>query len=469
MADAIDRPSELRVNAYDGAGSPVATLTNARFGFKQRAVGPSWFMAPEEPADERDWRHPDVGWGLVLPDRDDLPPAAKARGEDLPDCLRALVADRGGAPILRSRPDLQVSFLRRYYEDGTAQDLSAQAPNPGVAPGRIPQYLLIWASPAQVPWALQYVLNMSNFVGRLDLTGEPLENYVSALLSGFAHQPPDPKAPVLWSVDHGHPDITWLMARGLGAKLKERMTADPDLKDGLRWFGDGGAQIGELAAALSARRPGLVVTTSHGMTGPLGEPEVMRAQLGGLVDDDCKVLTAAELGSWDAYGAIWYAHACCSAGSDTETRYAQLLPAEDPVGRMLAAAAAAAGAMVSPLPQTLLGAPRPLAAFLGHVEPTFDWTLRDPRNGQLLTQMLQRALYNDLYRTGPATPIGLAVARVFRESGAYYAAWRESQIDVNAGIGSAQNWALYNQLVAMDRQTLVIIGDPTVGLPRLSP
>jgi hypothetical protein len=45
---------------------------------------------------------------------------------------------------------------------------------------------------------------------------------------------------------------------------------------------------------------------------------------------------------------------------------------------MLKNIAATAGARISPLPRALLGAEKPLRAFVGHVEPTFDWTLRDP-------------------------------------------------------------------------------------------
>jgi hypothetical protein len=45
----------------------------------------------------------------------------------------------------------------------------------------------------------------------------------------------------------------------------------------------------------------------------------------------------------------------------------------------------------------LLGAERPLRAFVGHVEPTFDWTLRDPTNKQVLTHVMCAALYDKLY------------------------------------------------------------------------
>jgi hypothetical protein len=50
-----------------------------------------------------------------------------------------------------------------------------QVPRPGLGDGKTPQYLLIYGSPAEIPWAVQYALNMSTYVGRLDLEGPALE------------------------------------------------------------------------------------------------------------------------------------------------------------------------------------------------------------------------------------------------------------------------------------------------------
>src|SRR5882672_8495941 len=146
----IERPIELRVNAWNGEAAPAQELpTRTPWAQKQNLVARTQWLSPAAPVDIRDWHHPDVGWGVVLPDNDDLTPKAKAMAEDAP-LLRPLLEKRLGAPVLRWRPELGGGYLRRYYEDGSAQDLSAQAPNPGTAKGRIPQYLLIVASPEQI-------------------------------------------------------------------------------------------------------------------------------------------------------------------------------------------------------------------------------------------------------------------------------------------------------------------------------
>jgi hypothetical protein len=115
-----------------------------------------------------------------------------------------------------------------------------------------------------------------------------------------------------------------------------------------------------------------------------------------------------------------------------------------------------------------LGAKRPLGAFVGHVEPTFNWTLRDPRNKQVLTSALVRALYNRLFAT-PPEPIGLALERSYDLVGELFTEWASAVEQVNAGESSARAAATLSQLTALDRQSMVVLGDPTVALPPLPP
>lgn len=38
---------------------------------------------------------------------------------------------------------------------------------------------------------------------------------------------------------------------------------------------------------------------------------------------------------------------------------------------------------------------------------------------------------------------------------------------INDNVAGMRDWALYRKLAAMDRQTTVILGDPTVAMPPL--
>jgi hypothetical protein len=243
---------------------------------------------------------------------------------------------------------------------------------------------------------------------------------------------------------------------------------DGDLSRRVGLFG-ADATAARLLQTLGAVHPALVVTTSHGMTGPLDKPELMAAQLGVPVDVERKPLDIdALLKAWSPNGAIWYAHACCSAGSDAPSSFADLLDAGSDVTKVLRGVADGCGARVAPLAQRLLGAPQPLRAFVGHVEPTFDWTLRDPETGQPLTYTLQTALYDKLYAPGDPRPIGWVLAQVFADASAMLGLWARALAAFNKHAPHSREWALYRQLTALDRQHTVILGDPTVALPSIS-
>ncbi len=119
---------------------------------------------------------------------------------------------------------------------------------------------------------------------------------------------------------------------------------------------------------------------------------------------------------------------------------------------------------MAPLPEALLGAPSPLRAFVGHVEPTFDWTLQHPRTGQILTNSTRRALYDRLYQP---YPIGYALDELRRQATQLKAFLTAAKGRV--GKDGAKEELLALQLTASDRESLVILGDPTAVLPELTP
>jgi hypothetical protein len=146
--------------------------------------------------------------------------------------------------------------------------------------GKTPQYLLIYGSPAEIPWAVQYELNMFTYVGRLDLEGPALEkNYVNALLSDWEGQSCDPRSPVVRSVDHGAPDITFLMARAIADRVWTKMAADRDLTRGVH-LADRSASRALLAATLAERTPALLLTTSSHVDDDLSSPSTLKGVRG---------------------------------------------------------------------------------------------------------------------------------------------------------------------------------------------
>jgi hypothetical protein len=436
-----------------------------RWSLRTTPVAIERMLRPPEPPDPRNWRDPRVGWALVTFEQPGFTDAQYAANEDLCAALRALVAHRGNDVVLRFRPasGQRFTMLRDYRH---RKDVDISAAPVGSAPGSIPRYLLLVGRPVagELPWSLQYVLNASRCAGRLPFhptTEEPrLAPYVNACLDGWAGQAPDPHATLTWAVDHHPGDITSLMRHAIAEPLGAKYRDDGDLKAKATRLAGAEATHAALLDALATKRPGVIVTTSHGMTGPLHDPDRMAAQLGLPVDQGHAVLPLADLlAAWQPAGAVWYSHACCGAGADDGSVFVPLFEEDTPARRVLAAVGAL-GAQVAPLPLALLGASRPARAFIGFVEPTFDWTLRQPTTGQFLTAGLVNALYDELYL---GAPLGHAFRGWFGPMATHYAAWDSGKRAYDGG-DAAKAALLYHNLAARNIQTLVLLGDPAVTL-----
>jgi hypothetical protein len=466
--EALAPASELRADAWCGVSASGAfAQTSLGWAMRRDLPGPTQPLAPAA-VDLADWQHPAVGWGVVLPDRDDVPAADKASGADAPEAIRALLAARGHAPVLRYHPLLRNEKLRRYDSKGRASDLSYAGAR-GTAPNAIPRYLLIVGSPVEIPWNAQYRMQTEAFVGRLDLDPAGLERYVECLLANWEDAAIDTRRPVLWAADHGFPDITRLMRRCIADCIHERLVQDPDHEFDMAggFLSDEMGTQKALSAALVARHPAFVLTSSHGATFPLDDPAAMAAQLGVPIDHNRTVLDIAQLThDWSSHGAIWYAHACCSAGADAESKFEGIVGSDSTLGKTLAGIAEV-GACTAPLPRRLLGGSHPLRAFIGHVEPTFDWTLRDPITGQVTTHHVVDMLYNQLHLAN-RPPVGLALSTYFRAVAGLLQDYLSALDAVDEHQPNAQQRARRAKLLAFDRLAMVLLGDPTVRLPHAS-
>ncbi len=459
-------PSRLALNAWDGGDGPVeADVAASSYAFARRPLGLDrrQFLGPPTLADPADWRDLRVGWGVILPDVAvaDLPIVEQAAAADIPE-LAPLLAARPGAAVFRYRKDHPGTHLQRCLSDGTVKDIDIGGSMRGAAPGQLPGYLTIVAMPDAVPWALQGRLSTRAAVGRLPLAGPALANYITHLLGEWDGASARRDAAVVWAVDWGEQDITRLLRRSIADRVAALLKGDPDLTT--TYLDGGGTDDQGLAAALSdtlaQATPGLIVTTSHGATMVKEGQDVLRRTLGLPLDNHRQLVQpAALLGSWQPDGAIWYAHSCCGAGSSKLSEYVELV-AGDPRVVPLLEGVSALGETVAPLPLALLGADKPARAFIGHVKPTFDWTVRSPSTGQFLTDTLAHCLYDELYQ--PGRPVGLSMNSWYSGAGTLLATWDDANTALKAGEVKAE--LLGALLAARDRLGQVILGDPTVVL-----
>lgn len=459
---------ELSINAWTGQPIPPAGQAGDwKAWLWSRESVPPLTLAADEPVDLRNWQDPQVGWGLLLSEDPDVPASDKARALDAPEPIRRLLDSRPGSPVFRYSDAIWArGSLARYYEDGTSQEIGLTDGVRGTGRGALPFYLLMVGAPTVIPWEVQYRLNLPCCVGRLDLPEPDLANYVDHLLRGWQDSSASAQRPVVWSTDHGARDITHLMRIAIADPVLGCLRGDDQIGNRARGLGPGDATSEQLIASLAEQNPALVVTTSHGMTGPLDDPAEMEKNLGLLVDSTHTMLdTGALLSEWAPDGTIWYAHACCSAGADSRTRYEGLVREGSAVDQVLKGVAAA-GPRVSPLPTRLLSAAKPARAFIGHVEPTFNWTLQRPETRQITTESITNALYNRMYRKDPE-PVGLAFRSFYNTVGQLLASWEMSMRRVGDGDFDARQPAMRSRLTALDRQSLVLLGDPTVALPKL--
>lgn len=456
MTDTL--PPDIAINAWAGSAARSDLSDRAdRWGARRGLPTSQLAMDLGAPSNPLDWTSSDVGYGVLLADtpQDD---ATKALGLDAPQAVQDLMEARPGTVMLRWRKELDTRYIRRYFPDGTWQEPKVGLSVFGTGVGQLPRYVTIIGGPEQVPWSVQYAFETRHAVGRLPLDDAGLGNYIEALLSGFPHQDVDMRAPLMWTVSHAG-DITAEMRAVISTPLEAALT-DPQLPR-FEHLVDDSATAAELTARLTAAKPALVVTSSHGLAE--GSEEVLRHGLGLPVDKSHTAVALDNLVAAMPSGAVWYSQACCSAGSDGLSKYGGLLAP----GAVLDIVenVAALGSTIAPAVLTLLGRKRPIRGFLGHVEPTFDWTLRDAETGQGLGGLIVEGVSTNLYA---GQPLGYALNDYRAGVGVLHGDWQHLNDRLNNADVTVRKALTRTRLTALDRQSLVLLGDPTATLPDLA-
>ena len=461
--DDVVLPAKVQIDAWPGAPAEGFLADQAQNWGSRRGLPPGQEpLAFGKPVDPTKWEDDDVGYGILLADTADKAWAKeKLTGAIAPAAIQELLAARPKTQLLYWNPDLTDVYLRRYYEDRSASDWQIGLTPFGIAKDRLPRYVLIVGTPEQIPWSVQYSLSIRHAVGRLPFDGHDLDSYVTAMLDGedgWASDPTDVTAPVVWTVDRGAGDITRLMRSTLTAPLVKAFTGT---LPGLKTIDDRQATGAGLVAALAAK-PTVVITSSHGAT-PL-EESTLRRVLGLPIDVGEVLVPLSDLAASMPAGSVWFAQACCSAGSSAESSYAGLL-AEGTTARAAVDAVASLGSTVAPAALALLKREHPVRAVFGHVEPTFDWTLKDEETKQKFGGDIVTALSSNLHH---GQPLGLTFAAYREGVGTLTTRWVKLSDRLNRDHDVSVLRAMTRlRLTAWDRQSLVLLGDPTVRIPPL--
>jgi hypothetical protein len=76
-------PTSITLNAFTGENLEVSGALASRgnrWGGKGEELAKQAPLAPDEEVSPTKWEHEDIGWGVVLTDREDVSAADKARG-----------------------------------------------------------------------------------------------------------------------------------------------------------------------------------------------------------------------------------------------------------------------------------------------------------------------------------------------------------------------------------------------------
>ncbi len=257
--------------------------------------------------------------------------------------------------------------------------------------------------------------------------------------------------------------MTHVMFKTASERLYEAFRSDEDLRRNAQLLYGACATIEKLGVALTDRRPGLLVTTSHGSMNLTGNRLADSRSLGVPMDQEQRLLDyQGLLSAWQPDGAIWFAQACCSAGSTGVNPYEGLVHRSSNLHVTLDNISKTMKSRTAPLPRALLAPKKPLRTFIGHVGPTFDRTMIDPSNHQKLMDF-RPSLYRNLFQF---QPVARAMREHFAAMGSLFRVDQRIAREVNAGEPGSRERQRDVRLRSMDLSSMVILGDPTVALPK---
>ncbi len=331
-----------------------------------------------------------TGWGVIF--AEDYPTAAYNH--------EALLSGDGLGLLLKHRQAQATQENEKYYRQciykpgqDKAKFLKAhRVPTSGpVDPDRgMPYYLLIVGDPATIPYEFQYQLDVQYAVGRIYFDKlSDYAHYAQSVVRAETEQLQRSKTIQFWGVSNKCDAATQLSAKSLINPLNDWAT-----KEQSDW--NSNLLIGETATKANLDRifnqsdskPALLLTASHGVGYPIGDPR-QRDYQGALVtqdwlrsdgapDPEQHLFAAADIqANADIHGLIAFHFACYGLGTPQRNNFQQR--DNETVGKALAEQP-----LISKLPQALLSHEKGGAlAVIGHVDRAFSDSFKFRRQEQL--------------------------------------------------------------------------------------
>ena len=406
-----------------------------------------------------------AGWGIVLPYEDsDVAPKAAAIQAALQPLLERRRSLTGG-PV-------KIYAGRAGYRPGeTASDFLARydaRPSDPVDPRKVPYYLLLIGTPEEIPFHVQYQLDVQYAVGRIDF-GDNLEAYARYARSVVAAETggDSPARQVtFFAPTHPGDPMTQNSAASLVEPLYEELSGRYGSQIGAVLRGEATkARLRRLLGGEEA--PALLFVACHGMEFPRADAQGRQARCqGALLCQEWRgpgatpgevpseyYFSAADLAAdADLSGLIAFFFACYSAGTPRYEEYTHQAFREQPdiiADRPFTAA----------LPRAMLSLSKGALAVVGHVERAWGTSFLGPRHSRQIA-VFQSAVERLL----KGQPVGLAMEYF---NGRYAAVSTELNALLEPAPGQAPDAYKLAELwtASNDARGYVVLGDPAVRLP----
>jgi hypothetical protein len=403
------------------------------------------------------------GWGVVF--------SQNLVGKELEALKEAL------DPLLKYRQEVATQNDERLYRECSGEfgyqsgaskndflKLFGRGPGPA-DPEKLPYYLLIVASPDEIPYSFQYQLDVQYAVGRIHF--DQLEDYyryavsvVEAEKNGFKL----PRRAAFFSPANEDDPATQLSASELVAPLADYLKGDQPDWQVQKFLKDQSHQADLDQLLHGSQAPALLFTASHGMAFPNGDDRQYPHQGAllcqdwpgpkghrGPIPEDYYYSADKLSGNANLFGMLAFFFACYGAGTphmDDFHRRAFVEPKE-----------IAPAAFLSRLPQAMLSHPKGGAlAVVGHVERAWGYSFMWEGVGQDLV-----TFESTLKRLTEGHPIGSALeffnSRYAEISTDLTTEIDETTEDTQNEVKLAGLWTANK-----DARNYMIIGDPAVKL-----
>jgi hypothetical protein len=404
-----------------------------------------------------------AGWGVIFaPDvtaevKKKLSPLLELRKAQAGACYQDFSGNKAYRP-----GDTKESFLGRCRA-------SVWGP---VDPRKAPYYLLIVGSPEAIPYRFQYQLDVQYAVGRLHFNtpGEYARYAATAVAAeqGGVHRP---REVTFFGVRNRADQATQLSADHLIKPLSASVAQEEPSWNTRCLLADQ-AMRANLAGLLGGEStPALVLSASHGMGFPNGDPLQLRHQGAilcqdwpgplkhkGPIPEDFYFAGDRVADEANLQGLIAFFFACFGGGTPQKDDFAHLVAGPP--------AAIAPHPFVAALPKRLLGHPKGALAVVGHVERAWSYSFLWNRAGEQLvafqstiSALLNRQRIGFAMESFNSRYADLSSGLSSELEDRKYRPPRPETVTVAEDEALARLWTANN-----DARSYVVLGDPAVRL-----